>query len=49
MTVPWPPTACWPPAAGSGAWVIGALIVLWILIGIKNLGKVNTVAMADCF
>lgn len=36
-----------------GAWVwciiIGALIVLWILIGIKNLGKVNTVAMAALF
>ncbi len=35
---------------GIGNWVwciiIGLLIVLWILIGIKNLGKVNTVAMA---
>lgn len=29
--------------------VIGALIVLWILIGIKNLGKVNTVAMSALF
>ena len=29
--------------------VIGALIVLWILIGIKNLGKVNTVAMGALF
>ena len=38
-------------AAGSWLWciVIGALIVLWILIGIKNLGKVNTVAMAALF
>ena len=29
--------------------VIGALIVLWILIGIQNLGKVNTVAMGALF
>lgn len=38
-------------AAGRWVWclVIGALIVLWILIGIKNLGKVNTVAMAGLF
>lgn len=38
---------------GIGNWVwciiIGLLIVLWILIGIKNLGKVNTVAMAALF
>lgn len=36
---------------GSWIWcvVIGALIVLWILIGIKNLGKVNTVAMSALF
>ena len=40
--------------AANGAWsignwvwclVIGALIVLWILIGIKNLGKLNTLSM----
>ena len=33
------------------AWctVIGALIILWIMIGIKNLGRVNTVAMAALF
>ncbi len=32
---------------GNWVWciVIGALIALWIMIGIKNLGKVNTVAM----
>lgn len=32
---------------GSWIWclVIGGLIVLWILIGIKNLGKINTVSM----
>ena len=37
--------------AGCWIWcvVIGALIVLWILIGIKNLGKVNTVAMGSLF
>ena len=37
--------------AGRWVWclVIGALIVLWILIGIRNLGKVNTVAMAALF
>ena len=38
---------------GIGNWIwcllIGGLIVLWILIGIKNLGKVNTVAMASLF
>ena len=36
---------------GSWVWcaIIGALIVLWILIGIKNLGKVNTAAMASLF
>ena len=36
---------------GNWVWciVIGGLIVLWILIGIKNLGKVNTVAMAALF
>ena len=37
--------------AGHWVWAlaIGALIVLWILIGIRNLGKVNTVAMAALF
>ena len=36
---------------GSWVWclVIGGLIILWILIGIKNLGKVNTVAMSALF
>ena len=38
---------------GVGNWVwclvIGALIVVWILIGIQNLGKINTVAMAALF
>lgn len=38
---------------GVGNWIwclaIGALIILWILIGIQNLGKVNTVAMAGLF
>lgn len=35
----------------NGIWciVIGALIILWILIGIKNLGKVNTIAMSALF
>lgn len=36
-----------------GAWIwcliIGGLIILWILIGIKSLGKVNTVAMVALF
>ncbi len=33
---------------GQWIWclVIGGLIILWILIGISNLGKINTVAMA---
>ena len=38
-------------AIGNWIWciVIGALIILWIMIGIKNLGKVNTVAMGALF
>ena len=38
-------------SAGKWIWclVIGGLIILWILIGIKNLGKINTVAMAALF
>ena len=38
-------------AAGQWLWslVIGVLIIIWILIGIKNLGKVNTVAMTALF
>ncbi|MBQ2847310.1 MAG: putative hydroxymethylpyrimidine transporter CytX [Clostridia bacterium] len=36
---------------GNWIWciVIGTLIVLWIMISIKNLGKVNTIAMAALF
>ena len=38
---------------GIGSWiwclVIGGLIILWILIGITNLGRINTVAMAALF
>lgn len=37
----------------TGRWlwclIIGALIVVWILIGITNLGKINTVAMVLLF
>ena len=37
----------------TGRWVwcllIGALIIVWILVGITNLGKINTVAMAALF
>ncbi|MDD3402677.1 MAG: putative hydroxymethylpyrimidine transporter CytX [Hespellia sp.] len=37
----------------AGAWVwcivIGVLILLWILIGISNLGKINTIAMTALF
>ena len=38
-------------AAGRWVWclVIGALIVLWLLIGLQNLGKLNTVAMTALF
>ena len=38
-------------AIGNWIWciVIGALIILWILIGIQNLGKVNTAAMGLLF
>ena len=39
----------WP--VGNWVWcaVIGGLIVVWLLIGIQNLGKVNTLAMAALF
>jgi putative hydroxymethylpyrimidine transporter CytX len=39
------------PIGGDWGWglVIGALIIVWILIGIKNLGKVNVVAMSALF
>ena len=38
-------------ALGSWIWciVIGALIILWIMIGIQNLGKMNTIAMGALF
>ena len=38
-------------AAGRWVWclLIGALIVVWLLIGLQNLGKLNTVAMAALF
>ncbi|MDD6734957.1 MAG: putative hydroxymethylpyrimidine transporter CytX [Clostridiales bacterium] len=37
--------------AGSWIWclLIGGLIILWILIGLKSLGKINTVAMISLF
>lgn len=36
---------------GNWIWclVIGILIIIWIFIGIENLGKINTVAMAALF
>ncbi len=36
---------------GNRIWciVIGGLIILWIMIGIKNLGKINSIAMAALF
>ena len=37
----------------TGRWVwclvIGVLIIVWILVGVTNLGKVNTIAMAALF
>ena len=38
-------------AVGPWIWciVIGALIIMWVLIGLKSLGKVNTVAMVALF
>ncbi|MBE6909760.1 MAG: putative hydroxymethylpyrimidine transporter CytX [Ruminococcaceae bacterium] len=38
-------------AAGRWVWclVIGALILVWILVGVQNLGRLNTVAMAALF
>ena len=49
MTALWQPTAFF--STGHWVWclVIGALIIVWILIGITNLGKVNTIAMAALF
>jgi len=36
---------------GEGKWsiIIGVLILLWIIIGVKNLGKINTVVMGGLF
>lgn len=36
---------------GNWVWclVIGVLVILWIVIGITNLGKINTIAMAALF
>nr|WP_330414425.1 cytosine permease [Lachnotalea glycerini] len=36
---------------GGRVWslIIGALIIVWILIGIKSLGKINIVAMSGLF
>lgn len=36
---------------GHGFWsiIIGVLIIVWILVGIKSLGKINTVAMTLLF
>jgi len=36
---------------GNAFWcvLIGALIILWLMIGIRNLGKVNTLAMGALF
>ena len=31
------------------ACIIGGLIIVWILVGIQNLGKINTIAMAALF
>ena len=38
-------------SAGRWVWclIIGLLIIVWILIGITNLGKLNTVAMVLLF
>ena len=38
-------------AAGNWVWciIIGVLIIVWIMIGIENLGRVNTVAMGALF
>ena len=36
---------------GTAIWsiIIGALIIVWLLVGIKNLGKINIAAMAALF
>lgn len=36
---------------GASYWAVitGALIIVWILVGIKSLGKINTVAMSGLF
>jgi putative hydroxymethylpyrimidine transporter CytX len=39
------------PMVGVGGWsiIIGILIIVWIMIGVKNLGKVNLVTMSALF
>lgn len=39
----------WSPGHWVWCLVIGGLIVLWLAVGIQNLGKLNTVAMAALF
>ena len=42
-------TAIWP--IGNWGWcvVIGALIVLWIMVGVRNFGRMNTITMTALF
>ena len=42
-------TAIWP--IGNWGWcvVIGALIVLWIVVGVRNFGRMNTITMTALF
>lgn len=42
-------STAFPGAPWLWALVIGALVLLWIAIGVENLGKMNTVAMALLF
>ncbi len=41
--------ALWPIGKTVFCLILGGLILLWVLLGIKSLGKLNTVAMAALF
>lgn len=41
--------ALWPIGKTAFCLIIGALILLWVLLGIRSLGKINTVAMLSLF
>ena len=46
MMAPWPSAGIFDGGHWIWCLVIGGLIVVWILVGITNLGVINKVAMA---